>query len=165
MLSLSYQFVGTGGYLVERVNHWDTILDSTMKSIHQVIPIELQIEKSEVLNESFTQEEIGVQIGFTGDFPCKLILEGKESMYSSIGEKMFGMPLMGEMLESFSGELGNMIAGNLSTLLSEKGLQVDITPPQTFMGESKVYGFQEAYKVTASIGGTNTMNILFMRED
>ena len=49
-------------------------------------------------------------IGITGDVKGLLVLEGNEIVFGGIGEAMFGMPLEGEMLGSFSGELGNMIA-------------------------------------------------------
>ena len=35
---------------------------------------------------------------------------------------MFGMSIEGEMIESFTGELGNMVAGNLCTVLEKNGL-------------------------------------------
>ncbi|HWO76343.1 MAG TPA: chemotaxis protein CheX [Bacillus sp. (in: firmicutes)] len=150
---------------MQKLNQWDTILDSTIRSVHQVLPVELEIDQPEVLNEPFLQEEIGVFIGISGDFPTRLILEGKESTYSQLGEKMFGMPLMGEMVESFSGELGNMIGGHLSTLLSEKGIQVDITPPQTIVGQPTQYNCKEAYKLAASFGGSDKMNIWLIVEE
>lgn len=40
---------------------------------------------------------------------------------------MFGMPLEGAMLESFTGEFGNMIAGNLCTFTGQHDLELDIT--------------------------------------
>ncbi|SNX68204.1 chemotaxis protein CheX [Bacillus oleivorans] len=150
---------------MQKLNQWDAILDSTIRSVHQVLPVDIQIDQPEVLSEPFLQEEMGVFIGISGDLPTRLILEGKQSTYSMLGEKMFGMPLMGEMLESFSGELENMIGGHLSTLLSEKGIQVDITPPQTLVGQSTLYECQEAYKVTASFGGSDKMNIWLIVEE
>ena len=46
------------------------------------------------------------------------------------------------MLESFTGELGNMIAGNLCTLVGANNLEIDITPSTVIVGTSKLYGFR-----------------------
>ena len=47
---------------------------------------------------------------------------------------MFGMSIEGEMIESFTGELGNMVAGNLCTMLEKDGLILDISPPTVMTG-------------------------------
>ena len=47
---------------------------------------------------------------------------------------MFGMSIEGEMIESFTGELGNMVAGNLCTILEKNGLILDISPPTVMTG-------------------------------
>lgn len=57
---------------------------------------------------------------------------------------MFGIALEGDMLESFSGELGNMIAGNLSSNIYQQGINMDITPPTVMVGQTKLYGFHKA---------------------
>lgn len=66
------------------------------------------------------------------------------SKMSKIGEGMFGIPIEGEMLESFAAELGNMLAGNIATSLETENTIMDITPPTVIVGNTKMYGFNEA---------------------
>ena len=57
------------------------------------------------------------------------MIEGTNGCMSKIGESMFGMPLEGEMLESFAAEFGNMLAGNIATSLAgENGLILHRSP-------------------------------------
>ncbi|MCG3083063.1 chemotaxis protein CheX [Anoxybacillus sp. LAT_35] len=124
-----------------------TILNGTIESIRSVIPLAMTIEKPSLFTQPFTQASISVLIGMTGDLRGRLMIEGHETMFGSIGETMFGMPLEGEMLESFTGELGNMIAGNLATIVFQKGITIDITPPTVLVGQTKIYGFDKAFRV------------------
>ena len=78
-----------------------------------------------------------------------MIIDAEKEMISKIGEGMFGMPLQEEMLESFAGELGNMLAGNMSTSISQKGFIIDITPPTVIIGHSKFSGFEKKKKKKA----------------
>lgn len=124
-----------------------TILNGTIESIRSVIPLAMTIEKPSLFTQPFTQMSISVLIGMTGDLRGRLMIEGHETIFGSIGETMFGMPLEGEMLESFTGELGNMIAGNLATIVFQKGITIDITPPTVLVGQTKIYGFDKAFRV------------------
>lgn len=124
-----------------------TILNGTIESIRSVIPLTMAIDKPSLFTQPFTQMSISVLIGMTGDLRGRLMIEGHETMFGNIGETMFGMPLEGEMLKSFTGELGNMIAGNLATIVSQKGITIDITPPTVLVGQTKIYGFDKAFRV------------------
>ena len=74
------------------------------------------------------------------------------------------MALEGEMLESFAGELGNMIAGSLSTFISQKGINMDITPPTVLVGQTKVYGFSKAFRLPIEITNVGSILIVLMVE-
>ena len=86
------------------------VLNGTYSSIKNTVPIHHKMKKPKILNQPLNLQ-YGVLIGLTIDMNGKLILAGDTSIFASIGEAMFGMQLENEMLTSFSGELGNMIAG------------------------------------------------------
>ena len=71
------------------------------------------------------------------------------------------MNLEGEMLESFTGEFGNMFAGNLSIKASEQNLKIDITPPTVIVGNTKLYGFEKAFKLPTMVEDIGFLNVLF----
>lgn len=140
------------------------ILNGTIQSVKSVLPLEVTVDKPSLFTQPFTQHSIGVLIGMTGDARGRIIIDGDEKVFGKIGEAMFGMVLEGEMLESFAGELGNMIAGNLSTFISQKGFDMDITPPTVLVGQTKVYGFTKAFRLPINITNVGDMMIVLMVE-
>ncbi|GKU80946.1 chemotaxis protein CheX [Niallia sp. NCCP-28] len=140
------------------------ILNGTIESVKSVLPFEISIQKPLQISAPFFQKSFGVLIGITGDLRGRIIIDGNEHVFSKLGETMFGMLLEGEMLESFSGELGNMIAGNLSTFVSQNGIEMDITPPTVLIGETKMYGFDKALQLPIFLNELGTLNIILMIE-
>jgi chemotaxis protein CheX len=136
------------------------ILNGTIDSVKSIIPTTLSIDKPSLFTEPFTQTSISVLIGMTGDVRGRLMIEGDQNVFGGIGEVMFGMPLEGEMLESFTGELGNMIAGNLATIVSQNGITMDITPPTVLVGQAKIYGFNKAFRVPVHIEGKGEIQLI-----
>lgn len=78
---------------------------------------------------------------------------------------MFGMTIEGEMIESFTGELGNMVAGNLCTVLEKDGLTVDISPPTVMVGTTKFFGFKQAFKLPVILEGGAQLTVLLTVDD
>lgn len=144
--------------------HVTSVLNGTIAAVKSLIPLEVSVDKPVLINQPFEQASIGVLIGMTGDIRGRLIIEGTESSVGGIGQAMFGMPLEGEMLESFSGELGNMIAGHLATSLSQEGLIMDITPPTVLIGRTKMYGFDKALSIPIHISDIGILRIILMIE-
>ncbi|WP_338470040.1 chemotaxis protein CheX [Niallia sp. XMNu-256] len=140
------------------------IISSTIDSIKGVFPFGLLIDDSYILQQPYTQQSIGVLIGMTGDLSGRLIIDGDETVFTSIGEVMFGMKVEGEMLKSFAGELGNMIAGTLSTAIARHKIEMDITPPTVLVGETKIYGFEKAFCLQVIIQNIGNLTILLMIE-
>ncbi len=83
-------------------------------------------------------------------------------MFSHFGEKMFGMPLSTDMLDSFAGEFGNMIAGSLSTYLSSQDISTDITYPTVLKGDAVLSGFKRAFFVTVQYEGIGELEVYLL---
>ena len=140
------------------------ILNGTIQAVKSVVPLEIHVEKPPLFTQPFPQHSIGVLIGMTGDARGRIIIDGDELVFGKIGEAMFGMVLEGEMLESFAGELGNMIAGSISTFASQRGIEMDITPPTVLVGQTKVYGFTKAFRLPVTIPNAGSLMIVLMVE-
>lgn len=145
--------------------HIQTILNGTIHSLKTIIPMNIDVNSPSIVKEPYEQKEMGVLIGLVGDLKGRIIIDGSPEIFSGIGSAMFGMPLEGAMLESFTGELGNMIAGNLCTFAGQESLDLDITPPTVMVGKTKLYGFQQAFKIPASIDGVGDLCILYTIDD
>jgi chemotaxis protein CheX len=141
------------------------LLENTLQSVKEVLPFTIQADKPSILTQPYQQHSIGVLIGITGDIRGRLIIDGNEKTFSSIGEGMFGMAIEGELLESFAGELGNMFGGKLSTSLAAFGFNMDITPPTVLVGETKLYGFDKAFRLPISIENIGKLMLLLMFDE
>lgn len=137
------------------------LLNGTITSMKNVIPLQINFQRPQAAERSL-KIEFGVLIGITGDLKGKMILSGSSAVFASVGEKMFGMQIEGEMLTSFSGELGNMIAGGMSTNVIESGIKTDITYPVVLEGNTALTGFKKGIKVPVSLGDTGEMDIYLL---
>ena len=145
--------------------HIQTILNGTIHSLKSILPMNIDVKSPIIASEPYEQKEMGVLIGLVGDLKGRIIIDGSPEIFGTIGSAMFGMPLEGAMLESFTGELGNMIAGNLCTYVGQYDLELDITPPTVMVGNTKLYGFQQAFKLPAIIDGAGEIVILYTIDD
>lgn len=146
-------------------NHIQLILNGTIHSLKTILPMNIDVKSPSIAVEPYEQKEMGVLIGLVGDLKGRIIIDGSPEIFGAIGSAMFGMPLEGPMLESFTGEFGNMIAGNLCTYVGKDNLELDITPPTVMVGNTKLYGFQQAFKVPATITDVGDISILYTIED
>lgn len=137
------------------------LLNGAFQAIGEIIPIAHQIEKPKLLERALNIQ-FGVLIGFVGDIRGKLVINGDVPVFGSIGEAMFGMAVEGEMLASFTGELGNMIAGRLSTNIAENGIKTDITSPTIMQGNTTLSGFEKALDVTISFQNIGNMSVYLL---
>jgi chemotaxis protein CheX len=88
------------------------LLNCAIQSIKTVIPLTFTIGAPKVLSENVVEGYLGVLVGMIGNCKGQTILKGSSSTFGQLAQSMFGMPVEGDVLISFTGELGNMIAGN-----------------------------------------------------
>lgn len=146
---------------MNNAKHIQTILNGSISSLKSILPLEIDIKSPSVSSEPFIQKEMGVLVAIIGDLKGRVIIDSTSATFSSIGAAMFGMPLEGEMLESFAGEFGNMFAGNLCTHAGNDSLNIDITPPTVMVGNTKLYGFEKAFRIPTVIKDVGDLTILF----
>lgn len=140
------------------------LLNGTMASLEKVISLPYKIIDKEALKQSI-HLHFGVLIGITGQMKGKLILVGDKSVFASIGETMFGMKVHDAMLHSFSGELGNMVAGNLSTHIITKGIKTDITAPTIMEGNTTLTGYRNGLQVTVSFSDVGKLDVYLLIDE
>jgi chemotaxis protein CheX len=141
-----------------------TLLDSTIESIQSVIPIKASIEHPVPKLVPLNHNCFGVLITITGDFEGKMLIESNKNVFSKLGMCMYGMPLPEGMLESFVGEIGNMIAGNLSTNCSKKEVIIDISTPTVFDSTTIFSRFTQAVSLPIQLHQTGELSIVLVVE-
>lgn len=83
----------------------------------------------------FAPQQVAVSVSTIGEVKSTAIYTMELSTgFHLVSTMMGGMPVndMDAMSQSALCELANMISGNVATAFSEKGILVDITPPQFF---------------------------------
>lgn len=106
-------------------------LESARSVIEQVVQVSPSTGSMGVKDVVPVQDHIWIQIGMTGHFSGMVVFGLQENVALRIVSAMMGgfvLTEMDEMGQSAISELGNMISGNASTLLSNQGFAVDITP-------------------------------------
>lgn len=145
---------------MDKATNVQKVLNATISSLTAVIPNKFQVLSPSLVKQPYEQREISVLIGLIGNMKGRLIVEPTHAIVSKIGQAMFGMNIEGEMAESFTAELGNMIAGNLCTILERESLTLDISPPTVLTGNTKFYGFQQAFKIPVQFEDGDLLNLL-----
>lgn len=138
------------------------LLDSTIEAMKQIITHSMDVSSPNLIKQGFAQSGIAVLIGIVGSVQGRLVFQAEPETFSRLGESMFGMPLEGEMLHSFIGEVANMIAGNTSTILSAKGKHVDITPPTILMGQLEIFGFESGVHIIVQVERIGAIQIAML---
>lgn len=142
-----------------------TILNGTIHSVKTVIPLPIRISSPALTKEPFRQTEVGVIVGITGNIYGRLILSGEKATILELSNSVFGMAIDDSMLPSFAGELGNMIAGNIATYVSDHNWSIDITPPTILEGNNNIYGFEKAVKILIEVEGKGILTAVLALED
>ncbi len=122
---------------VEFINPFLMAATSIMKDMCQT---ELKVGKPYVKKTEFESDSVVIMIGVTGEMRGQVIIAFALDVACDIASKMIMMPIteMNELSMSAISELGNMILGNAATILSTKGVGIDITPPSVCRGTMSI---------------------------
>ncbi|WP_339323782.1 chemotaxis protein CheX [Paenibacillus sp. FSL W8-0194] len=141
-------------------------LESARLVIEQVIQVSPSTGNLGVKTVEFIQDHIWIQIGMTGQLNGNIMFGIHERVALRMVSVMMGgyvLTEMDEMGQSAISELGNMISGNASTILSNQGVSVDITPPKVVKSEHVTSVFpQKALSIPLVMDGIGELDIQVM---
>lgn len=113
-------------------------IKASKEVLSQTVQLEFKTGSPSLRNSPFLADEVLISLGIVGSIKGKVTLSmERETAIFIASRMMMGMPLeeLNEMARSALCELGNMIMGNVATLLFNDGVPIDITPPSLLMGE------------------------------
>ncbi|MCL6444487.1 MAG: chemotaxis protein CheX [Alicyclobacillus sp.] len=139
------------------------VLNAALEAVDYVIPGVFHRGVPSLLTAPLSQPEFGVLVGITGVIRGTLFISAAIATFAQIGEVMYGIELDGTMVQSFAAEFCNMIAGNMSRL-AEK-LNLDISPPTTLEGGTRLSGFHRAIMVPLNSDKVATLHLALMLEN
>lgn len=119
------------------VDYINPFLMAATSIIKDICQIDMKIGKPYVKETAFADNSVVIMIGITGEMRGQVMVALTYEKALEIASKMMmGMPVvqLDDMSISAISELGNMIMGNAATILSTKGIGIDITPPSVCRG-------------------------------
>ncbi|MDH4617729.1 chemotaxis protein CheX [Brevibacillus sp. AY1] len=115
-----------------KVQYLHPFLESASFVIQQVCQVSIARGELEMQEWTFREGHTWLRIGMTGHVQGEVFFGIQDDLALRIVSAMMGgYPIqeMDDMGKSAISELGNMISGNASTILSNQGIVIDITPP------------------------------------
>lgn len=140
-------------------------LESARNVIEQLIQISPSTGALGIKDIEVIDGHIWIMIGMTGQLSGNVMFGIQEQVALKIVSAMMGgfvITEMDEMSKSAISELGNMISGNASTILSNQGVAVDITPPQVVNSSSLNISSQRALCIPLVMDGIGELDIQVM---
>ncbi|MDP4098464.1 chemotaxis protein CheX [Paenibacillus sp. P96] len=138
-------------------------LESARNVIEQLIQVSPSTGNLAVKNVELIDDHIWIMIGMTGQMSGNVVFGLHEQVALRLVSLMMGgfvLTEMDEMGQSAISELGNMISGNASTILSNQGVTVDITPPQVLKSVHMTsWGSTKALSIPLMIDGIGELDI------
>ncbi|MCL6603794.1 MAG: chemotaxis protein CheX [Paenibacillus sp.] len=140
-------------------------LESARIVIEQVIQVSPSTGSLGIKEIELIDNHIWIQVGMTGQMSGNIIFGFAEAVALRMVSAMMGgyvITEMDEMGQSAISELGNMISGNASTILSNQGVSVDITPPKLMKSESMSFLPRTALSIPLLMDGIGELDIQVM---
>ncbi|MDQ0196731.1 chemotaxis protein CheX [Paenibacillus wynnii] len=137
-------------------------LESARIVIEQVIQVSPSTGSLGVKEIELIDNHIWIQVGMTGQLSGNIIFGIAEAVALRMVSAMMGgyvITEMDDMGKSAISELGNMISGNASTILSNQGVSVDITPPKLMRSESMSFLPRRALSIPLLMDGIGELDI------
>ncbi len=121
------------------IEYINPFIEASQTVLKQIASMEATLGKVYLKTAPYKSEDIIIMVGLTG----KMRGQANFSMSRRLGLKiascmMMGMPVteFDDISKSAISEMANMIMGNAATILYNRGINIDITPPSLVLGEN-----------------------------
>jgi chemotaxis protein CheX len=121
------------------VEYINPFIEASQSVLRQIAGINAKLGKVYLKTQPHKGDNVMVIVGLTGEIRGQAVFAMSKEISMHIASCMMGgMPVneLDEISKSAVSELTNMILGNTSTILYNKGIKLDITPPTFLMGEN-----------------------------
>ncbi len=120
----------------------EKIIESAIEIFTTMVMMDLSVSDEEMKDRGQLNNTITGLIGLAGTHKGVLALHIPNNVAFAITSNFLGMEIdeINEAVEDAIGELANMLGGNVKTILSEKGRDIELSLPTTISGSQ--YDFQ-----------------------
>lgn len=147
-----------------KVEYINPFIEASQTVLMQTTGLEARLGRVYLKESTFKSDNVMVIVGVTGNMRGQVIFSMSSEVACSIASCMMGgMPVLqlDEISKSAISELTNMILGNTATILYNRGVGVEITPPSFLLGENMQFSSNKLKTVCVplSVGNGKTMEI------
>ncbi|MDX9896768.1 MAG: chemotaxis protein CheX [Desulfofustis sp.] len=123
------------------------IIESTQEIFSSMVMMEIAVVDSSDADQGSSRDGISGIIGLAGTHKGVLAIHIPAVVAMAITGSFLGMDVeqINEDVEDAVGELANMLGGNIKTILSQNGRDIELSLPTTISGQN--YDFQTAKDV------------------
>jgi len=121
------------------IEYVNPFIEASQTVLKQIANMDAKLGKVYIKESPYKSDTLAIIVGLTGNIRGQAVFSMSTSCAMSIASNMmFGMPVteLDEISKSAISELTNMILGNTATILYNKGIGIEITPPSLVMGEN-----------------------------
>jgi chemotaxis protein CheX len=121
------------------IEYINPFIEASQTVLLQVAAIDAKLGKVFLKDSPYHSDTIAIIVGLTGKMRGQVVFSMNTRVAMSIAScMMMGMPVneLDEISKSAISELTNMILGNTATILYNKGIGIEITPPSFIMGDN-----------------------------
>ncbi|ADU75146.1 chemotaxis protein CheX [Acetivibrio thermocellus AD2] len=121
------------------VEYINPFIEASRAVLKQIAGIDVKLGSISLKNSPYASDNIVILVGLTGKIRGQAIFSMNKNVALTVASGMMGglnLTELDEMSKSALSELTNMILGNTATLLYNRGVGVEITPPSFLMGEN-----------------------------
>jgi chemotaxis protein CheX len=142
----------------------DKIIESTIEIFSSMVMMDITVDQENVNDNGKHTGTITGLIGLAGTHKGVLAIHIPHPVAMAITSSFLGMDIteINADVEDAVGELANMLGGNVKTILTGKGRDIDLSLPSTISGDS--YRFQSSKEVDKVIIQFGTASGLFLVE-
>ncbi len=122
-----------------KIEYINPFIEASQTVLKQIASLDAKLGKIYLKTAPYRSEDVIIMVGLTGKIRGQAVFSlNKEFAMQIASMMMMGMPIteFDEMSKSAISELANMIMGNAATILYNRGINIDITPPSLLMGEN-----------------------------
>jgi chemotaxis protein CheX len=125
----------------------EKIVESTIEIFTTMVMMDVSVDGPPLTTSGKLRDTITGMIGLAGTHKGVLAIHIPNNVAIAITSSFLGMDVdsINDDVRDAVGELANMLGGNVKTILSQNGRDIDLSLPSTIAGHE--YGFQAASDV------------------
>ncbi|HHV60619.1 MAG TPA: chemotaxis protein CheX [Clostridiaceae bacterium] len=121
-----------------KVEYINPFIEASQSVLKQMTGVEAKLKKVFLKTSPYDSDSVVCILGVTGKIRGQVLLSMSHESALKVASTMMGgieLTALDDVAKSAVAELSNMILGNTATILYNRGIKIEITPPSIVVGE------------------------------